>query len=149
VAAQFRAEREGANELTYFADLSPYGYRFVQPNFNEKLLNVGWLDPSVPFSKGIVEHEVIARLFRLCEKPMNRCRGYHFCPYGSLESPASPCSCPVRATLGPWTLIVGDGEIRVPGKNGVVYAAPTLICHYVQRHSYCPPAEFLEALRRE
>ncbi|MEY2395403.1 MAG: hypothetical protein QOF94_1748 [Acidobacteriaceae bacterium] len=137
----------GEHELTYFADLSPYGYQVVETRFNERWLNVGWIDPSAPFSKGPVEHDVFERLFRLCEKPVNRCRGFHHCLYGSLESPPSRCSIPARSTLGPGTLVVGNGEIRVPGQNGIVYAAPTLICHYVQRHGYCPPAEFLEALR--
>ena len=141
------AGKQGEHELTYFADLCPYGYRRVEPRFNERLLSVGWLDPSVPFSKGIVEHDIFGKLFRLCESPVSRSRGYHHCPYGSLESPPSPCPCPALTTLAPWTLVVGNGEIKVPGKNGIVYVSPTLICHYIERHGYCPPAEFLEALR--
>jgi hypothetical protein len=46
---------------------------------------------------------------------------------------------PLRAPFPP--------QGRASGQNGIVYAAPTLICHYGQRHGYCPPAEFLEALR--
>lgn len=40
---------------------------------------------------------------------------------------------------------LGNGEIRVLG-NGVVYAAPSLVGHYVAVHSYLPPAEFVDAV---
>ena len=40
---------------------------------------------------------------------------------------------------------LGNGEIRVLG-NGVAYAAPSLICHYVAAHSYLPPPEFVAAV---
>ena len=139
---------EGEYKLTYFADLSLYGYCWAEPRFNERVLNIGWLDPGVPFNKGAVDSGVMEKLFRLCEKPVNRFRGYHSCPYGLLDSPPAPCSSPATVSLGPWTLVLGDAEIRVPGQNGIIYAAPTLIFHYIQRHGYCPPAEFLEAVNR-
>jgi len=43
--------------MTYFPDLSPYKYRTFQPHLDPKLLNVGWLDRSVPFNKGPVGQE--------------------------------------------------------------------------------------------
>jgi hypothetical protein len=43
---------------------------------------------------------------------------------------------------------VANGEIRVAEKNKVVYAAPTLICHYIEGHPYCPPSEFLDAVSK-
>lgn len=42
-------------------------------------------------------------------------------------------------------ITLGNGEIRVAGKGSVVYAAPTLICHYIGGHAYQPPAQFLES----
>jgi hypothetical protein len=42
-------------------------------------------------------------------------------------------------------LNIGDGEIRVIGKSAI-YAAPTLIYHYVVEHQYKPPDEFIEAV---
>jgi len=42
--------------------------------------------------------------------------------------------------------MMGNGEIRVAGLNGLVYVAPVLIVHYVQVHSYLPPAEFIRAV---
>ncbi len=55
-------------------------------------------------------------------------RGWHFCPFcGDADAR-------------------GSAEIRIQG-NGVVYAAPTLIAHYVAVHRYAPPPEFIDSLR--
>jgi hypothetical protein len=40
---------------------------------------------------------------------------------------------------------VGNGEIRV-GSDGITYAAPVLIVHYIKDHGYLLPAQFLEAI---
>jgi hypothetical protein len=45
------------------------------------------------------------------------------------------------------TVTLGDAEIRVPGE-GKAYACPTLIYHYIVKHGYLPPDEFLEAVRQ-
>lgn len=134
--------------MTYFADLTPYGYRWVEPHFSERLVNVGWLDSSASFDRGQVSDDVVEKLFRLCEKPVSRTRGYHRCPFQPPGSPASSCPYPPEMKLGPWTIVVGDAEIGVPGNHGIVYAAPTLIGHYIQTHSYRPPEEFLAAVAR-
>lgn len=44
------------------------------------------------------------------------------------------------------TIELGDGEIDVAGSDKV-YACPTLIYHYILRHGYRPPAEFVDAVR--
>jgi hypothetical protein len=40
---------------------------------------------------------------------------------------------------------MSNGEIRV-FRQGVIYAAPIPIVHYVEEHGYLPPAEFLQAV---
>ncbi|GAA1643988.1 DUF7919 family protein [Catellatospora bangladeshensis] len=35
-----------------------------------------------------------------------------------------------------------------PAEPGVMFAAPTLVWHYVTAHGYVPPARFVEAVRR-
>jgi len=42
---------------------------------------------------------------------------------------------------------LGNGEIRVAG-DGVTFAAPVLIVHYIEEHGYLPPPEFLEAVEK-
>ena len=36
--------------------------------------------------------------------------------------------------------------MRVWGKDGNVYAAPSLIFHYILQHGYQPPQEFIDAV---
>jgi tetratricopeptide (TPR) repeat protein len=46
------------------------------------------------------------------------------------------------------SLSLGSSEIRVFSPAGtIIYAAPTLIFHYVSIHHYQPPEDFLQALR--
>ena len=40
----------------------------------------------------------------------------------------------------------GNGQIRVLGRDGIWYSAPTLIHHYVTHHNYLPPAAFVSAV---
>jgi hypothetical protein len=37
-----------------------------------------------------------------------------------------------------------NGEIRVSGEE-IVFAAPLLIVHYIEAHSYLTPSQFLKA----
>jgi hypothetical protein len=43
-------------------------------------------------------------------------------------------------------MLLGSAEIRVPGKDGKVYAAPNLIYHYIKDCGYLPPQEFIDAV---
>ncbi len=73
---------------------------------------------------------------------VNRTRGFqecHFC-----TDPAYP----VIMKSGDQELALGSAEVRVTGDDGTVYAAPTLVAHYIAGHDYLPPAEFVEALLR-
>ncbi len=40
-----------------------------------------------------------------------------------------------------------NGEIRVTDE-GVTFAAPVLIVHYIEEHGYLPPAQFLDAIEK-
>lgn len=41
-------------------------------------------------------------------------------------------------------LLLGTAEMRVFSRRGGLYAAPTLIYHYVKEHGYKPPNELIE-----
>jgi len=41
--------------------------------------------------------------------------------------------------------MMGASNLLVPAGN-VIYAAPSLIIHYIEEHGYKPPHAFLEAL---
>ena len=45
-------------------------------------------------------------------------------------------------------MTAGVNEICIPSlKEGEFYSFPTLLLHYISEHGYCPPQEFLEALK--
>lgn len=120
--------------MAFFADLTPYAY--LRGSFTEgrDALNVGWLEVNELFPTGPVPGTVVTRLQELIQHPVNECRGFHICPWCWRSDHLTP-----RDT---W----GNGEIRVTGADGAVYAAPVLIAHYIEAHQYQPPAAFIEAV---
>ena len=123
--------------MPYFEDLSGYVYRKVEQS---NVVNIGWLDSNHPFRSGEVEHKVVLRIAELCRNPVNRTRGFERCWMCSAYPIREPvCDSELTPTLG-------DAEIQVQGRNKV-YACPTLIYHYIVKHKYRPPEEFLEAVK--
>jgi hypothetical protein len=123
--------------MSYFPDLSPYDYCDNVPG----LINIGWLDRAKPFPTGTVDTRIITKIGELCKSPQNLLRGFHRCPWCD-EWPVQ------EAYIGDGQLLpLGNGEIRV-NAGGIywTYAAPTLIYHYILRHRYLPPMEFLDAV---
>jgi hypothetical protein len=71
--------------------------------------------------------------------------------YGKLGNNTHPCVLSDCCTLG----IESDGrvdtlgaaEIWIPSKDrNVFFAAPSMVYHYVEKHSYLPPEEFVVAV---
>jgi hypothetical protein len=123
--------------MTYYPDLSPYEYR---PD-SVRACNVGWLDENYPFPTGPTSTAFHERLLVHCrfECTVHHYFGLHECQF---------CASPEPQVKVPWgdeQISLGNGEIRVIGTD-VVYAAPTLIYHYVVDHDYQPPEEFVEAV---
>ncbi len=123
--------------MPYFEDLSKYVYT---KNSRADLVNIGWLDSIHPFNTGDVAPEILLGIADRCRNPVNRMRGWHQCEMCA--------EYPVREAIGKdgQLLALGDAEIHIAGRNKV-YACPTLIYHYVVRHKYQPPEEFLDAVR--
>jgi hypothetical protein len=113
--------------MAFFEDLTPYACVHFEKD-PPGTLNVGWLDRSHPYSTGATSPEFQHKLARLCAQPVRQTRGLHRCPF-----------CHGRDRPG------GSAEIRV-GAGGRIYAAPTLVHHYVAAHNYRPPDEFIAAV---
>ncbi|WP_455753575.1 DUF7919 family protein [Streptomyces hirsutus] len=128
--------------MTYYADLTPYTYDRDNGDPEASgcwrgvpLLNVGWLSRGNTYAKGAPPSGLVDALQRMTQTHRaQQTRGYHFCPW---------CVSRLLGPRGdsPW----GSSEIRVMG-NGVAYAAPELVAHYVEAHSYLPPAGFVHAV---
>lgn len=123
--------------MTYFADLSRYEYfRFGKSDS----LNIGWLDAEQEFEKGTVDPDIVARLEKISCYSVNQTRGLHDCNICSSEMG-------VIYELKDRKLLLGDAEIRVFSADGEIFAAPTMLLHYITVHNYLPPPSFLNAVK--
>lgn len=114
--------------MAHQQDLEPCTYGF--PGAGQNLLSVGWLAHGHAFPQGRCEPAFVARLRELLKDvwaPVVFC-GPHFCEL-----------CPPSRTAG------GVANLFVPSENAV-FVAPELVVHYIEEHSYCPPAEFVAAV---
>ena len=107
--------------MTYFEDLSDYSFgRAIF--FRPVTRNVGWLGKGYAFETAQPTEDLLDLVWRYCKVSIAQTRGIHECEF-----------CP----SGDWyqgerkgeKLLLGTSEIRVFGKNGLIYAAPTLIYH--------------------
>lgn len=119
--------------MTYFEDLSDY---CDEP----RVKAVGWLERGHAFERNVPSNETLGLLWNVCTISAIQTRGRHYC---DLCEP----SMLVDAERDGVSLALGSSEIRVFSPTGFVFAAPTLIFHYVSVHHYQPPNEFLQALR--
>lgn len=126
--------------MTAYADMSPYTYYAgeVVPD----VLNVGWLEgaPEEPLPS-----EEAARLGRLILESLPvtkvaQTRGFHVCKICGDPRWNLPCE------VGGKEFVLGSAEAWFPGVGDIVYAAPTLIVHYIREHGYRPPPQFVAAV---
>ncbi|MHB1910619.1 MAG: DUF7919 family protein [Acidimicrobiales bacterium] len=126
--------------MTYFADLTPYSYG---SDLADGAVNIGWLSPPHEFPIGVVPDSTVAEILRAVRRqPVNRMRGWHRCQL--CENPPYPARMEVDGEI----VTLGDAEIRVHDTEGMVYAAPSLVAHYIAEHRYLPPLGFIEAVCR-
>ncbi len=123
--------------MAYLADLSDYNYlaEFMRPGTKA----VGWLDERHEFQTSPPDEAVLSALWEFCKTSVAQTRGFHPCPFCDNKA-ATEVQRDGRS------LLLGTAEIRVFSQDGQVYAAPTLIYHYVAEHHYRSPAEFVSAL---
>jgi hypothetical protein len=121
----------------YFPDLSPYSYSLGN-RILPKVECVGWLDKEHPFPQKGLPQLFFTKLLELLRSEQVRVmRGLHHCPFCDEES----------VWLEGREVLLGHAEIWIPSQTrDVVFAAPTLIYHYCEKHTYSPPDEFIDAV---
>jgi hypothetical protein len=125
--------------MAFFEDSSDYSYNrrdFYRPGTR----NIGWLSIDREFPKHSPSEEELDLIWVYCKCSVAQSRGIHDCEL----CPAGGSRYAMRKGE---SLLLGSAEIRVFGKGDTIYAAPTLIYHYVAAHEYKPPEEFIRALR--
>jgi hypothetical protein len=119
----------------YIPDLFRYKHLNEPP-----CLTIGWLDDLHPYPRGTSPNLFIERLWAFCQAPVHVTMGIHECEL------CRPPMIIYPAKRGEEIAYLGTAEIRVFGLDKRVYAAPTLIYHYVVTHQYLPPEEFVQAI---
>lgn len=156
--------------MSYFPDLSPYA-----GSDDEAAICVGWLDGVHEFEAERPTEELLDALWVFLSSPVRQTRGLHqceLCPRDAdyheklealqkrMRDPSDPLHRTKLSSI-PWpedarsrsnkaerhgqARLIGSAEIRAFGAD-VVYAAPTLVYHYVLVHHYKPPSDFVRAL---
>lgn len=123
--------------MAHYDDLSEYSY--VSWAAHPGTRNIGWLAPGHEFATAVPGEELLDRLWRYCNVWVAATRGIHDCELctGNRQS---------HAVRDGKQLLLGTAEIRVFAASGEIYAAPTLIYHYVADHHYAPPEPFVRAV---
>src|SRR5687767_2054296 len=129
----------------YYDDMSIYEYMSGFPMLT--VFNIGWLEGEHPYTTGDIDDEALNQIRQILfhEKDINKMRGFHMCslcPYDPVHH------APMYVQIDGKARTLGMSEIWIPGDNDVVYAAPSMIYHYIVEHTYKPPEMFLEALRK-
>jgi hypothetical protein len=113
-----------------YADLSKYTYEPMRSR--ARLLNIGWLDSSVPFRTGELPAGCLERLGLAVSLTSHAMRGIHGCPFCE--------GATIRACIGGAEVLLGMSEAWLPSTSAeVIYIAPSLVYHYVGTHRYLPP----------
>lgn len=124
--------------MSHFEDLSDYTYH-NSAAYRAGTKNIGWLARGHAFERARPTEDVLQKVWDYCTVSVAQMRGVHdcdFCPPGEWYV----------AERNGQKLLLGTSEIRVFAHDGTIYAAPTLLYHYMLVHHYKPPDEFLRAL---
>jgi hypothetical protein len=123
--------------MATFPDLTSYTYL---PSV-EPMMNIGWLGSGSVFERGATLPGVWEALLVLAAEQQNVMRGVHYCEFCDEESPIRLSAPTDRGWVS-----LGMGEIHVRGYDGTLYAAPSLVIHYISAHCYRPPHGFQAAV---
>ena len=117
--------------MTYIPDLAATSY----VGLDGPIRAVGWLETPHPVNRGPVQKEFVKRLLALIEArvPSLYYMGFYSCTLCEAEGKPGPNHTSSQSVL------------LVPTAN-CVYESPIWIGHYVLEHSYCPPAEYCDAV---
>ena len=123
--------------MAYYPDLTDYAYLALAIR-HPATRNIGWLARDPSFATAVPSDALLDALWRYCKVSVAQTRGVHDCELCTARG--------YRAERHGDSLLLGTSEIRVFAATGEIYAAPTLIYHYVEVHHYAPPEPFLRAL---
>jgi hypothetical protein len=68
---------------------------------------------------------------------VNRMRGIHPCNLCGEDT--------VIVKGGSKGVYLGASEVWIPA-DGTYYASPSMVLHYIEKHDYCPPRQYIDAV---
>jgi|GEM_PF-6352000 len=116
--------------MAWFEDGNPCGY--FGRSFAECFTAAGWLTANKPFAKGKIEPEVKAKLQEQAALGAS--------PFIILFAYFGVHSCELCHNAAS-----GDNFFIPDKSTNTIWAAPSLIVHYIDAHDYLPPDEFRAA----
>jgi hypothetical protein len=114
--------------VAHIEDLAPCTY-LCPAKWADRVLAIGWLERGKPYPKGEIGNDFARKLVELGREPWQPfvAGGWHTCEF---------------CRVSEWR----DGaNLFIPGE-GVLYAAPRMVIHYVDVHEYQPPDAFSAAV---
>ncbi|MDT0266838.1 hypothetical protein RM844_11100 [Streptomyces sp. DSM 44915] len=136
--------------MTYYADLSPYTRAPDSVPAGVRALNVGWLSwtrrfPRYGRGQTPQDHDAFVAALALLCRDGRRAETRRFHPCGLAHRIAEPRR-PVRIEVAGRSVPLGNAEVVAVTADGTWLIAPSLVHHYVTRHRYRPPEEFVRAV---
>ena len=96
---------------------------------------IGWLHPDHPYTKGAVSAEFLTRLKEFAARSGESAEALYFGAFGGFHT----CEFCGKAH--------GICNFGIPSGD-LLFVAPEMVVHYIEKHSYCPPPEFVAAVLR-
>jgi hypothetical protein len=115
--------------MAHFADLETTTQIATGPHVRA----IGWLSSGQSYPTGAVPESFVARLRSLCARWSDSNQALHWPVF------AGPHTCELCNEFR------ASGNVGIPAA-GVLYVAPEMVSHYVERHGYLPPQEFIDAV---
>ena len=127
-----------ARTKRFFEDLDEYHGGDDEEVFGLAPLGVGFLHRKQQFATGSTPSRVVLKLATYLLTPV--CQR------------AKPMPCPlcgerVTTEIDGEEIALGSAEIRILGDDDI-YAAPDLILHFITDHSYRPPQQFIDVVKK-
>lgn len=110
---------EDLTKCDYLAEFLPVTY-----------ITIGWLEKGKSYKTGEISKETVEKIYEFNKTPGMCIRfcGYHNCDFCDF----------INIELGAITILIAYKD--------KVYICPALVSHYIEKHQYRPPDEFIEAI---
>lgn len=122
-------------------DHSPYPFTVPYKDARLPEVCIGWIG-SADFPVGQVSEAFLDRLFEFLVRPTTRTKMPSTCK--ACQPPREITYCKT-VSRGARQFSQGFSEARVIGTQ-VIYVVPDMIYHYITRHGYKPPDDFIDAV---